>query len=489
MSRSSARGICCLAVVVAGYSALAIIAGAHRSPLTVPLPSGAHPPVWAAGLADAVGLDRIGRAGLIALAWAILVPLLAAFALVLADAWAGRLPIAAVLAAAGASLAISAAAPILLSRDVYTYAAYGRIEAVYHGNPYVATLASFGRDPFVTVASAQWSHGHSLYGPLFTLLSASIASTWAGSAAATILTFKLLAAAAAAAATGFAVLATKRTRPERAAFAAALVGLNPVLVVHTVGGAHVDALVAAPLAAAAAIALTRPRPTSAGALATTVLLTLACLVKTILLPALVLWLWHVARPRRRLVALHAGIATALTLATIAPFAAGWHTLRPLLTLGGLEAWASPSHLVAHAVQTFAGADGARVVEGAFLVLSILLASRYARRSDQSSPAEQWAVTLLLLALSMPYLLPWYAAWFVPLVPLIADEALLTAGTLVSVVLALTLIPADPFHGLTSPAVMTSVHYGAATALLAVLAFVAYRVAGHDRRPAVALDAA
>src|SRR5205085_7215784 len=134
----------------------------------------------------------------------------------------------------GVILAISVAAPLLLSRDVYTYAAYGRIEALYHHNPYVATLASFGHDPFVAVTSAQWHHTHSPYGPLFTLLSAAITRLWTGSPGATILAFKLLTGLAIAAATGFAALAAARTRSQRAPLAAALVGLNPVLVVHTV---------------------------------------------------------------------------------------------------------------------------------------------------------------------------------------------------------------------------------------------------------------
>src|SRR5207237_7553733 len=200
----------------------------------------------------------------------------------------GRVQLPAVLAASAISLAISVAAPLLLSRDVYTYAAYGRLVA--HGqNPYVATLASFAHDPFVAVASRQWLHTHSHYGAAFTLVSAGIARLWAGSPGATILAFKLLAGLALAAATVLAALAATRVRPERAPLAAALVGLNPVLVVHTVGGAHVDALIAAPLAAAAAIAVTRPPVASVRTFAVTLLLTAACLVKTVIAPVLALW--------------------------------------------------------------------------------------------------------------------------------------------------------------------------------------------------------
>jgi hypothetical protein len=116
-------------------------------------------------------------------------------------------------------------------------------------------------------------------------------------------------------------------------------------------------------------------------------------------------------------------------------------------------------------------------------LYVFLVTRFARRirtHDAAALANAWGVTLLLLALSMPYLLPWYAAWFAPFLGLLTDDALLLAGALVTGVLALTLIPADPFHGLTTPAVMNGVHYGAASVLLIVLLGVASR-APHSRR--------
>ena len=114
--------------MVAGYLAMAVVAGAPNSPLTVLLPAGARPPSWATDLARAVGLDRVGRPRLIGVSWILLVVVLVAFALLLGEAWSGRVRLAAVLIASGMSLVVSVAAPLLLSRDVYTYAAYGRIE-------------------------------------------------------------------------------------------------------------------------------------------------------------------------------------------------------------------------------------------------------------------------------------------------------------------------------------------------------------------------
>ncbi len=496
LNRTSVRAKCSLVIVVVGYFAMAVVAGAPNSPLTVLLPAGARPPSWATGLATDLRFDRVGRSGLTSVSWILVLVVLVAFALVLGEAWSRRVRLSAILVASAISLAISVAAPLLLSRDVYTYAAYGRIDALYHHDPYVSTLSSFPHDPFVAVTPGQWLHTHSLYGPGFTLVSAAIARTWAGSAGATILAFKVLAGVAIAAATGFVALAAARTRPDRAPLAAALVGLNPVLVVHTVGGGHVDALIAAPLAGAMAIAVTSPRALSARAVVITALLTVACLVKAVIVPALALWVWwivHSDRAQRgRILSAHLAVIAGLMLASVLPFLAGWHTLAPFATLGGVEAWASPSHLVGRAAQTIvgslsgssAGTDAARAIEAAFLLLYVFLVTRLARRlrtHNAAALANAWGVTLLLLALSMPYLLPWYAAWFAPFLGLLADEVVLLAGALVTGLLALTLIPADPFHGLTTPAVMNGVHYGVASVLLIVLLVVASRVL-HGRRP-------
>jgi hypothetical protein len=414
-------------------------------------------------------------------AWALLIVVLTAFAVVVCEAWRRRIRLATVLIATACSLAISVAAPLLLSRDVYTYAAYGRIEVLYHHNPYVATLASFPHDPFVAVASVQWLHSHSHYGPLFTLASAGIARTSVGAA---ILSFKVIAGVAVAAATAFVALAARKIRRDRAALAATLVGLNPVIVMHTVGGGHVDALIATPLAAAIALIAIPPRDSPSRALAVTVLLTFACLIKTVMVPVLVLWLMWLARPRKlRMIALHLLVVVALAAASAFAFFNTSHPFAPFVSLGGVESWASPSHFVAHLAQALGGHDARAIVEGAFALLYVVLLLRLVgcvRRRDAPPPIREWGIALLLLALMLPYLLPWYVVWFVPFLAFFEDAVLVSAGVLAGVVLTLTLVPADPFHGLTTPAVMDGVHYGAAPVLLVVLGVVASRLGGRRR---------
>src|SRR5207248_576536 len=181
-----------------------------------------------------------------------------------------------------------------------------------------------------------------------------------------ILAFKVAAGLGVAMAVACTTLAAKSARPERAPVAAALVGLNPVIVVHTVGGAHVDAWLAGLLAGALALAV-RPRRTAFGA--------------------------------------GAGAGRFVEFAVLAFFLFG------------------------------------------FVAVFIRMARRDATvEPGPAHPAGAWGPALLLLALSLPYLLPWYAAWFVPFLGLLTDGLLMGIGTLVSVLLALTLVPADPFHG-------------------------------------------
>ena len=97
--------------------------------------------------------------------------LLGALALVLVEAWRGRVRLQTAMACVIVSLGLAVAAPVLLSRDVYSYAAYGRIFTLHGANPYVVPPSAFPSDPFVRVASREWidaphivACGHALAG-------------------------------------------------------------------------------------------------------------------------------------------------------------------------------------------------------------------------------------------------------------------------------------------------------------------------------------
>lgn len=128
------------------------------------------------------------------------------------------------------------AAPLLVSSDAWTYWSYARLHDPYRQSPSHDRVSS----PY---AGAAYLHETSAYGPAFALASKPVALTASPDVAAW--TFKTLAA--------LCVLLTTWLVARRRAFAAALVGWNPVVAVHFGGGGHNDALMVALIAVALAL--------------------------------------------------------------------------------------------------------------------------------------------------------------------------------------------------------------------------------------------
>jgi alpha-1,6-mannosyltransferase len=480
---TSRRARVALALLLIGYVAVEAVAGAPRSPLVPPMPPGVTAPEWTARLASLVGADRLGVGALIAVGIALMAGLVAAFAVLLLEAWHGRVGVWAVVGSAAAAIAITAAGPLLLSRDVFSYAAYGRIVALHGANPYVVAPARFATDPFTVAASPQYAGVSSVYGPAFTLLSAAIARAWSRSPAATIEAFKVVAGLCVLIAVG--VLAAVRSK--RRAFAAAAVGLNPVLVVHVVGGGHNDALLTLLLVVAASLAV---RPQAGAALSVTGLLAMATLVKAFAVVPLLIWVWSLVRagpPRERLriAASHLGVAALLAVAASVPFLAGTRTLRWIVNASSLEGWASGPRLLTRAARAVGlGSAGARAVDAVFLVGFAVILWRILSLAVPHAATRTWAWALLLLALALPYLVPWYAAWFLPLLVVAVDGRLLRIGLFASGLLALTGIPSDPtFASGAWHAMVFAVHYVAAPLMLGLLALAARTIWEETREAA------
>jgi hypothetical protein len=408
--------------------------------------------------------------------------------------------------AVAASLILATAAPLLLSRDVNAYAAYGRTFSVYGSNPYVEPPAAFPADPFARAAPGPWVDTPSLYGPAFTLVSGGIARGFDDDPGATIAAFKVLAGAAVVVAVLLVTRAAWRVQPGREPLAAALLGLNPVVVVHTVGGGHNEGLIVALLTGALVVAVARtgdePRAFGWRALTVTALLALAALVKSVLVIPLLLWVWALARNsprsrRSRAVGAHLGVAALIAVLLFAPFFDGLGSLGSLTTLASVEGWASGPGLVARGArelgEALGGADLAeglsRAVGTMFLGMVAVLMWRLGRRAaaglsgrewreGSTSPAAVWGTGLLLFALGAPYLAPWYAAWFLPFLVLMGDRRLALIGLVASGLLALTGVPAEPG---TEPALYDgmrlAVHYVVAPIILALFLAAARRVLG------------
>ncbi len=162
---------------------------------------------------------------------------------------------------------IPLAGPLLVSTDAWTYWEYGRIAAVHDGDPYVDTPSEFPDDPAYDKAGADWRETTSVYGPAFTLVSEGVALVSGSSAAAAAWIFKVLAALGVLACT---LLAARLARGK--AYAAALVGWNPLFAIHFAGGGHNDSVLIALTLGALALAASGRKQLAGAAWALAVLI-------------------------------------------------------------------------------------------------------------------------------------------------------------------------------------------------------------------------
>jgi alpha-1,6-mannosyltransferase len=147
---------------------------------------------------------------------------------------------------------------VLLSHDVYSYVDYARLGVVHGLDPYVYPPAAVPTD--AAYADVTWTEATSAYGPLFTLATYPLAWLPVDAAVAVLKAIAALSVGALALVVAR-IAAGRGVDPLRAA---AFVALNPLVLVHVVGGAHNDGL-AMLLALLAVAALLAHREAAAGA--------------------------------------------------------------------------------------------------------------------------------------------------------------------------------------------------------------------------------
>ena len=155
-------------------------------------------------------------------------------------------------------------APPLFSSDVFSYSAYARIGSVYGANPYLHGPSAFPLEALHPLIGVQWVATPTVYGPLFTALSYLLVPL---GIAAEVLAYKAVAAASSLVLTAL-IWKAARLRGLDEVKAAALVGLNPVIVLFGVGGGHNDLLMLAIMVGGLYVLLRR-RELSSGALMVT----------------------------------------------------------------------------------------------------------------------------------------------------------------------------------------------------------------------------
>jgi hypothetical protein len=320
-------------------------------------------------------------------------------------------------------VAVFAALPPLLSHDVYSYVDYGRLGAVHGLDPYVHPPAAEPFDP--AFADVTWIDTTSAYGPLFTLATYGLAWLPVGIA---VVALKLLA--------GGSVLAlaaiVARLAPGRGidpTRAAAFVALNPLVLVHVVGGAHNDGLTMA-LAMLSVAALLAAREASAGAalIAAIAVKASAALLAPFALLATVSRQptsrppppWGTLRPVGHFAAGAAGAAVGIGVA--AWFAFGWEWLHAFGLAG--ENQGRTSHMsIPITASRLTGLDSDAIRLAALGLFAALIAYLLAWtwRGGDWIRATAWTALLLLLATA--WLLPWYLIWALPLAAISRDRPL------------------------------------------------------------------
>jgi hypothetical protein len=389
------------------------ISAAHTDYL---LPETVRPvPRWLAGAFGSASVD-LGHGGLIL----VLALMFASYALAVraADRLSGRV----VLMSIAALHAFVLLAPPLLSTDVFSYQAYARMLALYGANPYLHGPHVIALDPLYSFIGAKWVTTPSAYGPVFTALSYLSAPL---SIAASALAFKSIAALASLVTVAL-VWNAARLRGVDPVKAAAVVGLNPLIVVYGVGGGHNDLLMLAALVAAV-YALLRHRERAGGgmiAVAAAIKLTAGLLLPFALASGGGLG----SRNRRRDILLGCGGAAALVAGlAFAAFGTG-----PLHLLGTLQQTQSEGdwHSIPGFISTRLGLGATGHVAGLclgfiFVVVFVWLVRKVWFGEMDWIDGAGWAtVALLITAGSM---LPWYVAWLMPFAALATDRRLWRAA--------------------------------------------------------------
>jgi alpha-1,6-mannosyltransferase len=365
------------------------------------VPAGRHQsPAWLHGIAPSldIGLTPDGFSLLMAA-----MTVAYGASIVCAPAAKGRWP----QLVSGAAIVLAVAAPPLLSADVFGYLAWARLGA--HGiDPYTHASIAIGQDPVLPFLL--WHHGSSPYGPLFTLGSYALAPL---SIADALWSMKVAVGLAAAASLVF--LSRVAARLERSTSRAVIVfGLNPLMLVYAIGGAHNDLLLEL-LVVASILAYTSGAGSRAGA---SIMAATAIKASGIVMLPFAL----AASPGPRSVGRGAGLATvaivAVSLVIFGPVLFGLNTI-------GAAQHIVARHSIPGEIKYFAGWNSvprAFSLGAAFaLAVAVVYLLVRVRRGSDWLTATGWAYVALLL--TSAWTLPWYVTWVLPFAALSEDRRL------------------------------------------------------------------
>jgi hypothetical protein len=354
---------------------------------------------------------------------------------------AQRLSPVLVLGVIAALNALMLLAPPLVSTDIFSYQFYGRLGELYHANPYVTGAFALHYDPLYPLIGSKWISIPTVYGPLFTGISYLLAPL---TIPASVFSYKAIAALSS---LGIVALVWNgaRLRGVDQVKAAALVGLNPLIIVYGVGGGHNDLLMLAPLLAGVVLLLQGRGRLAGGSIVA------AAAVKVtagLLLPfALADARGRLFGTRRHDLLVGAGVtAAAIAVFTLALFGTGpLHLPATIETVQSNGNWQSvPGFIGTRLGLGTVGHPVALILTGLFVLAVGWLLWRVWRGELDWIAGAGWAALALLVTAAS--LLPWYAAWLMPLAALGRDRRLWRASLVLTAVMACFQLLAYIPHG-------------------------------------------
>jgi alpha-1,6-mannosyltransferase len=349
--------------------------------------------------------------------------------------------------------------PIIGSRDAYAYVAQGEL-ARRGFDPTRAVVSQLPAGPLLAAVDPRWRNTRPPYGGVAVALQKAAAA--AGSPTAALIVLRVLAVVAVLV---MVIVTARMASPTQRPLVIVAIAANPLVLIHLVAGAHLDAVAAAFLVCGLAVArkqasalVSRSRPAHAATRARSqalvsrsresigvTLCTLGAMVKlpvglgaVYLLVCGVVAAGPTLAARLRCVGADLlGVAAGVGLSVLVSGAGlGW--LRNFGTPGRVRTGIAPADLLAHLISGFGvghgvGLSAARIVAAvagvalvAFLLMPRLpkIGSGQAtggRRGWTAPRLDQLGLAVLALALLGPVLYPWYLAPALPLLALAASH--------------------------------------------------------------------
>lgn len=330
-------------------------------------------------------------------------------------------------------------APPLYSRDVYSYAALGKMVS-HHLNPYQLGPARLGTSPFVTPVSSVWLHTRSPYGPVFISLAATAVRLAGSSVVGAVVMLRLLEVA------GMVLIALSLPTLAKAAGkdparAMWLAVCNPLVLMHLVGGAHNDALMVGLIVSGLALVYAA-RPY----LGVTACMLAAAIKAPAVIAALfvVMYAVRAAPPgfRLKLFLRLTGAGSAVFVLATLVTGLGWGWVGALGVPGSTHVLLTPTIVLGRVVSMAVGHRSTVLGITTLLgYLAIAVGVAYLLwRAPVLGTTRACGLALALLVAAGPIVLPWYALWAVIVLAPAGRRIERGYAILASVVLTLALEP-------------------------------------------------